>query len=165
MPELADVLDLSLFGVGAAKTFAELEAEIQSGECEICWEDDRPIRLIQIVNVHVRSHTGQRLLEDRQEFTDGRVRRRGLVGLAEKLQIGETPAAAAKRALAEELGIEAALEIVPIAEETGERFSDSYPGLLNRHHTHIFQVTLPENLYRSFYVEVQPTKKTFFVWA
>ena len=164
MLELSDSLDLSLFGIGSAKTFQELEAEIAAGESTIVWEGDRPIRQVQIACVQVRSPDGRTLIEDRQEFTDGRVRRRGLEGVSEKLQTGETPMDAAQRALMEELGIQAVLIIEPMGETVEERFSPSYPGLLSRYWKYRFCTVLPQECYRDTYVEEQASKKTFFTW-
>jgi hypothetical protein len=168
MRELSEVLNLELFGVGQAKTFDELQAEIACGESEIIWENDRPIRLVQVAYIEVVSHSGEMLLEERQEFADGRIRRRKLMGVSEKLQAGETPIAAAHRALVEELGIETELVtelvIASIRETVDEKISASYPGLLSRYHRYHFRVVLPASLYQSCYVEEQTNKKTFFCW-
>lgn len=164
MPQLVDILDLSLFGVGPAKTFQELEAEIANGESLIIWDADRPIRLVRVVCVHVFSHTGEQLVEDRQEFTDGRVRRRGMTGVSEKLKVGEAPLEGAKRALTEELGIDRELTLESLGESWRERLSTSYPGLLSRYATYAFRVTLPKWLYQPIYIEQQASKRTIFQW-
>lgn len=164
MPKLADVLDLTQFGRGQAKTFQELEAEIAAGESEIFWEGDRPVRVVQIVSVQVLSPQGETLMEDRQEFADGRVRRRGLEGVSEKLQPGETALNGARRALAEELGIQKAVAIESLDQTVEEKESPSYPGLQSRYHKHRFRVMLPLSLYQAFYIEEQSSKKTFFAW-
>lgn len=164
MFQLVDILDLSLFGVGEAKTFQELEAEIANGESVIIWDTDRPIRLVRVVCIHVFAHTGEQLVEDRQEFADGRVRRRGFTGVSEKLKVGEEPLEGAQRALTEELGIDRELPLETLGESWQERWSTSYPGLLSRYNTHTFQVTLPAYLYQAFYIEQQASKRTIFQW-
>lgn len=84
MMVLMSTLPLEQYGKGRAKTFTELIKEIESGECKIVWEDGIPIRCIQVVNIYVYSPAGKRLKEDRQEFLDGRVRRREMKGILEK---------------------------------------------------------------------------------
>ena len=164
MPKLAEVLDLNQFGQGEAKTFQELEAEIAAGESEIFWEDDRPVRVVHIVCIQVLSPHGETLMEDRQEFADGRVRRRGLEGVSEKLHPGETPLNGVRRALAEELGIQGAVTIESLEQTIEEKESPSYPSLLSRYHKHRFRVVLSLDLYQDFYIEEQASKKTFFQW-
>lgn len=164
MPRLADALNLERFGVGEAKTFQELEAEVAAGESQILWEGDRPIRLVHIVCIQVISHDGKRLIEERQEFTDGRVRRRGLEGVSEKLRMNEQPLAGAQRALAEELGITANLDIEPLGNMLEEKESPSYPGFISRYQKYCFRVVLPQALYCDVYIEEQVSKKTFFKW-
>lgn len=164
MQKLSEALNLKLFGVGAAKTFDELKAEIACGESEIIWENDRPIRLVQVAQIEVISHVGEMLLEERQEFADGRIRRRKLIGVSEKLQAGEIPIVAARRALVEELGIQTELSIEAIGETLDEKISASYPGLLSRYRRYHFRVILPASLYQSCYIEEQTSKKTFFCW-
>jgi hypothetical protein len=164
VPNLAEVLDLDLFGRGEAKTFRELETEIASGESQILWENDRPVRVVQIVCIQVLSPHCETLMEDRQEFADGRVRRRGLEGVSEKLHPGETPLNGVQRALAEELGILSSLTIEPLDQTVEQKESPSYPGLQSRYHKYRFRVVLPPSLYQSLYIEEQISKKTFFAW-
>ncbi|HIK18888.1 MAG TPA: NUDIX domain-containing protein [Leptolyngbyaceae cyanobacterium M33_DOE_097] len=162
-PPLFEWLDQALYGVGEAKTFAALLREIEQRECEIIWEDDRYVRLVQVVLVEVFSSAGK-LIEDRQEFTDGRSRRRGIEGISEKRRRDENPLDAARRALREELGIAAAIDLTFVQQTTGEKLSPSYPGLLSRYTKDLFTCYLPDELIQPKYVEIQDDKKTFFVW-
>jgi len=162
-PPLSEWLNQSLYGVGEAKTFEALLHEIEQSECEIVWEDNRYIRLVQVVLVEVFSSAGK-LVEDRQEFRDGRSRRRGIEGISEKRRRDEDPLDAAKRALQEELGITADIEVKFVQQTTGEKISPSYPGLLSRYTKDLFTCYLPDELIQLEYVEVQDDKQTFFVW-
>jgi hypothetical protein len=164
MRSLKDYLDLSLYGTGQAKTWAELEAEIQSGECQIEWQGNRPVRVVKVACIEVLSHQGEQLIEDHQELADGRIRQRGLTKLSEKFKPQESPLAVARRALAEELDIHVDLELEEIGEGLDEKESFSYPGLLSRYHKFFFKVVLPRSLYKTEYIEIQPSKKTIFRW-
>jgi hypothetical protein len=103
---LGQVLPLDQYGRGEAKSFQQLSAEITSGETQIRWQDGRPLRLVRIVVLRVCCR-GKTLFEDRQEFPDGRVRRRAIGGLTEKLHPQETHREAVYRALQEELNLPA----------------------------------------------------------
>lgn len=164
MQSLKDYLDLSRYGRGQAKSWDELEAEIREGESHIEWQDGRPIRVVKVACVEVLSHKGERLIEVTQELADGRIRQRGLIGLSEKFKPQEDPDEAARRALAEELGIHEELDFEVMGQAIEEKESVSYPGLLSRYYKFFFRVLFPRLLYKSEYVEVQATKRTIFRW-
>ena len=126
-------------------------------------------RALSLVSITVISPHGEHLVEDRQVFMDGRVRRRGLDALAEKFKPGEDPTEAARRALEEELGLSPrVVELLHFSE--GSRTekveaSPSYPGLTSVYRTTHFTVTLPLEAYKSDgYVEHQADKCTYFLW-
>ena len=170
--ELAEALSargipVHTWGRGAAKTVAHLHAELAGGECTlhdgIAGSLDRRVRVCQVTV----THGGRVLVEDHQRFRDGRVRRRALPGsVSEKLTAAEDPAAGARRALAEELGVDPeGLELV--AGRHGIAFgpSPSYPGLAGVYQTLCFRVELPAELYDpAGYVETQADKQTVFCW-
>jgi NUDIX domain len=162
---LEQYLDRSQYGVGQAKSWAELQAEIASGECRIEMHHDRPLRIVEIACIEVLSPHQEVLIEDRQEFSDGRIRRRKLSGVSEKLHRGESPLAGAKRAIQEELGIDGDLTFEFIGENSEENISLSYPGLNSRYHRYRFRVQLPPAFYQPEYIESQASKKTFFIWT
>lgn len=167
---LALAESLSTYGQGNAKEFTALLEEIKTGDCEIVWEHTQPIRLVNVVLVVVISHHGERLTEAYQEFSDGRIRKRGMQELAEKRKPGEDPEAAARRALQEELGIPTDELVFEHLSPTEEKLSVatesfSYPGLKTRYSRIWFRVHLPETLYQVEYVEIQLDKKTVFHWS
>lgn len=165
-------VDFSSWGTGNAKTLQHLLDEINNGEAEIIDEFGYLIRRIRALDITV-THTnsdGQSLvlLEDRQEFTDGRVRRRDIgAGVKEKLSRNEyADSRSVMRALQEELGITLYLPdgLVPRV-EVKDREPSSYPGLRGRYMIYFFEIDLPDECYNpDGYVEHQPDKSTYFVW-
>lgn len=166
--KLAQALPVDQYGQGAAKTFQQLLKEIEAGETQILWQEERPIRLVSVVMVEVR-HAAQTLVETRQEFADGRVRFRNQPGLSEKRIGEEAPEVTAARALHEELGLPlhevAKLTLEFCGRQSSERESLSYPGLVSRYDTYVYEVCLPDHLYQPEYVEVAPQgQRTYFGW-
>ena len=159
------------FGTSTFKTIEHLVREIEAGESVLSEQDGRLLRSTSILYITVECWIGDqsfRLREDRQIFTDGRLRRRPFLhgSVAEKLKAGESPdQKAVIRALQEELGIDR----VRSAQQAGitvlEEDSPSYPGLRARFTNHLWRVTLhPEDFQPEGYTEVQPDKTTYFVW-
>jgi 8-oxo-dGTP pyrophosphatase MutT (NUDIX family) len=165
---LRRALPLGDYGKGKAKSFQQLLVEIEAGETQIVWQDDRPIRFVRVVAVRVR-HGGRTLVEDRQEFPDGRTRYRGYKELSEKLYPQEDHAEAVYRALQEELGLPAdELKDVPVrflGSEFKRRESPSYPGLESEYCWYKYEIEMPERLYKPEYIEFRGDGMcTYFVW-
>ena len=170
-------MPLDLWGVGDAKTLEDLYNEINEGESQLVDENGELVRKTKVLAVDVYCHIEgktYKLVEDRQEFVDGRVRRRTAdvldTSLGEKCGINESLATALARTMHEELGIEETTA-AELDFETGdvvekERPSGSYPGLKTRHVKHYYTTNLPPALYKEEgYREEQPGKKTtYFVW-
>lgn len=125
---------LDAWGVGGAKSIADLWTEIACGETTL--RDDPPRRAVSVVQILIR-RGGQTLTEIEQQMADGRCRTRGWPP-SEKLKGGEDALLAARRCLAEELGIfappEALCEDAPPYEHTLD--SPSYPGLPTTYRVH-----------------------------
>ena len=159
----------NLFGKGEAKTLAHLLKEVEEGETVFEVEGGVLRRVISLVFIEIQSPYGEKLVEDRQVFVDGRVRERGLTALAEKFKPGEDPFAAAKRALQEELGVSAEIADTLTFLEGGNsekvKTSPSYPGLVSVYRVTNLSVQLPVAAYDpTGYVERQPDKSTYFSW-
>jgi len=164
------------WGRGESKTLAHLEKEVEDGESVLIEENGRLIRQVRILNIDVLFHTGYfffesnwyRLKEDRQEFSDGRIRRRNLPSsLAEKLKAEEVPCrGSVARALREEIGFQyRPFYCRKIREWEEEKDSPSYPGLFMRAEISLWLASLlQEDCNENGYVEIQEDKKTFFVW-
>jgi len=160
---------LQRWGKGEAKTLDHLLAEITAGEATLTEKQGRLVRLVEGATLNVYysdGHTSWALVEETQVFNDGRSRTRDVVGIGEKMRLGEDPKDCAYRALSEELGITEKLQLVPKSLSTkGPVPSQSFPGLESVYVTHIFDVFLPEHLYRpEGYKEKQSDKISYFVW-
>lgn len=102
-------VDFSSWGTGNAKTLQHLLDEIADGEAVLVEESGTLVRRTRALDITVGyvDSEGQKhvLVEDRQEFTDGRVRRRAVGGVKEKLSKDEfADHRSVERALQEELG-------------------------------------------------------------
>lgn len=164
-------VDFSEWGTGSAKTLQHLLDEIANGEAELVEESGVLIRRIRALDITVTYNDPEgrqfTLVEDRQEFTDGRVRRRTVGGVKEKLSKYEfADSRSVMRALHEELGITLHLPdgLVPRI-QLKDREPSSYPGLQSRYMIYFFEVNLPDECFNpGGYAEHQPDKSTYFVW-
>lgn len=164
-------IDTSSWGTGKAKTIDDLFNEIREGETVLTKDESGELLRTVVVGsaaVYHKTADGKtyRLKEDRQVFTDGRERRREMVGsVAEKMKPDEDPAEAMVRGIQEELGIEGELEMHEADSYDEVVDSPSYPGLRSKYLHHTFEVSLKDEQYNpDGYVENQPTKSTYFVW-
>ncbi|MDO8520646.1 MAG: NUDIX domain-containing protein [bacterium] len=164
-------INVACFGTGSAKSLENLLAEIESGEAVLVEGNSRLARKISVLGVDVFIDIGGtkiRLVEDRQVFNDGRVRRRSLPSsISEKLHQGEDVLEAVARALNEEIGISTFTLLTPTPRTRVEiEDSPSYPGILSEYTKHEVDVLIASSEYKAEgYREVQPDKTTHFVWA
>jgi hypothetical protein len=171
LSELADWLaasevDAASRGQGESKRLIDLWAEYEGGEAT--FEDDPPMRLLEVAEVVIRRGDAI-LIEIEQEFGDGRRRARSVLP-SEKLKPGESPLAAARRCLREELGLmedEVTLAQEPRITE-GVADSPSYPGLLTRYRFHTFETTadsLPdEHFHTNNAAPDDPIRRHYWGW-
>ncbi|OEL19326.1 hypothetical protein BAE44_0019655 [Dichanthelium oligosanthes] len=132
---------LSSWGaVPGTKTLLNLFLELSHGDCTLnapAAPPPRVVRAVHVATVRIRNRRGARLVETRQLLSDGTVRSRGPRPLSEKMRPGESPEAAAARAVREELGERARVRIGDAAgARVEERESASYPGLPARYVLH-----------------------------
>lgn len=161
-------IDFSRWGTGSAKSLEHLLAELDSGESELVEHDEKLVRRVAVLDIDVFTDIGgrRRLIEVRQEFSDGRVRQRELpTSVSEKLHQGEDPSEAVARALAEELGIWRFGIISEMRQIVETIDSPSYPGLLSEYLVYRVDVLIHETEYKDTYQEVQSDKSTYFVWS
>jgi hypothetical protein len=154
------------WGNGDTRTLKELYKEIVDGETELTEVDGELIRTVTVVGIVVTCNDFK-LKEDRQEFTDGRIRHRDLsVSCAEKLIKGETPKQAAVRCIKEELGIEIhERELTPHVSHSNKDLSSSYPGLKCIYHRNPFDYEMKMEYFKpEGYQEFQENKTTYFIW-
>jgi hypothetical protein len=158
------------WGTGNAKTLNHLFKEIQEGECYLSDEGEYLTRYIEFIGVKVYYQEQGKmwfLNEDRQEFNDGRVRRRKMPSsVSEKMKSGEDPLVSAIRGIEEELGVKIeSSQLSKRRDFTYNGSSVSYPGLSAKYKGHQYSCYLNKEQFNvNGYIEIQKDKKTFFVW-
>lgn len=157
------------WGQAPYKSIDRLYGEIDTGESRLVQLGSTIGRLVSVANVEITAHINgvhYSLKEDRQEFADGNVRRRGLSGVSEKIQGNEGPEVAARRGIAEELGVTFTGTLTSALSEIVQKpSSHSYPNLSGMYLTHLFKAEFGEAEWNpDGYKEVQPDKTTYFVW-
>lgn len=167
---LQSKIPFQTWGTGETKTIRDLAKEVELGEAQLIESAQGLIREINVVAITVLYTDEQgktwRLIENKQEFHDGRSRTRTLdASVGEKMMAGETPEQTAQRALQEELGL-----VTPpparTASEKETQDSQSYPGLPTQITRHRFEISLTSDQYRpDGYTEKQPDKTTYFIWV
>uniref|UniRef100_A0A0E0LFJ8 Nudix hydrolase domain-containing protein n=1 Tax=Oryza punctata TaxID=4537 RepID=A0A0E0LFJ8_ORYPU len=137
------------------KTLLNLFLELSQGECVLISAATAPaapqhpvVRAVHIASVRIRNSRGALLMETGQLLSDGTLRSRGgLRPLSEKMRPGETPEAAAVRAVREELGERVRVRILGGEEaRVEERESASYPGLHARYVLHAVDAEVVEGI-------------------
>lgn len=162
---------IDFWGTGESKTIEHLFDELQNDECTIVDEGGYLVRYIEFVGIRIfyKDQNNQiwALIEDRQEFKDGRVRRRKMPSsVSEKMKFGEDSLISAIRGIQEELEITVTAEQLikhrPLYYNGG---SQSYPGLKAKYKGHQYTCYFDETQFRPRgYVEIQKDKSTFFKW-
>jgi len=164
-------IDTSTWGTGGAKTVAHLYKEICDGESQMSFGPEGVTRAVRVAWLDVLFFDEQGdvylLAEDRQEYRDGRVRRRQLSSsLGEKLKPDEDPDEAAVRALSEELGAWSYQSLHAIGYERTTHTPDSYPGLESTYDTYSYVAVLDSASYKpEGYIEVQADKTNYYTWT
>jgi hypothetical protein len=148
------------------KSVTDLQIEIDIGETQLQSIEGILTRIVKVVNVTVRVEIGDRsflLVEDKQIFFTGAVRKRGLKHLAEKIKTDEPPEIAARRALREEIGLQFEGELVSIGEELKHQYSPSYPGLSTQYQIFNYQIILSVSDFKHIrFAEIQTNKMSLF---
>lgn len=157
------------WGEGESKTLVHLLAELDAGESHLLEKDGSLLRIENGVAVNVLYEMeGQKLIlhEVMQVFADGRPRKRDLsTSIGEKVKPGESLAAAAQRALDEELGIIGVALTNCRDEDRPPLPSRSFPGLMSKRTITIYDCYLnPDQYNPEGYIEHQLDKTTYFVW-
>ena len=160
-----------LWGTGKSKTINHLLDELKNNECELKLISSNLTRSIEFVGIKIfyTDEEGQKwfLKEERQEFKDGRIRRRNMPSsVSEKMKSGEDPLISGIRGIREELGVKVyAHQLIKHKDLHYDGGSLSYPGLETKYKGHKFICELEKSQFNPVgYIEVQPDKKTFFVW-
>uniref|UniRef100_A0ACD5UGL4 Uncharacterized protein n=1 Tax=Avena sativa TaxID=4498 RepID=A0ACD5UGL4_AVESA len=133
------------------KNLLNLFLELSCGDCTLLPSSPPAalvVRAVHVATVRIRNRRGALLVETRQLLSDGTLRRRGPRPVSEKMRPGETPEAAAARAVREELGERVRVRILGAGAEprVEERESASYPGLPARYVLHAVDAELVEGV-------------------
>ncbi|MBE9075888.1 NUDIX hydrolase [Romeria aff. gracilis LEGE 07310] len=138
----SQAIDLQSWNRGGAKSVENLWQELVSGEAVI--QSPPPMRIVSVVHIIIRQGA-KILIEEKQEYHSGRIRRRGIPP-AEKMKPGESAAAAAIRGIEEELGVDSPeVKILKSAQQPRQatRDSQSYPGLLTQYWLYEVEAEVP----------------------
>ncbi len=158
-------IPLEEWGVGSAKTLEHLEREIEEEETSLVPVGGELVRKVRGVSIAVR-YGPYDLVEDRQEFPDGRVRHRHALGVSEKLKGEEDSLLAALRALREELGIEVSADSLTfLGQQTTTKASSSYPGLMSQYEMWDYEFEMPMEFFKEEYMEDNEGMRTYFKWV
>lgn len=162
-------IDPTIWGTEGYKTLNHLNAELAAGEATLISENGQLIRFTRVLGLDVCCDTpdGLKILQEaRQEFGDGRTRMRSLpTSLGEKMTPDEDVLTGVERALLEEMGIQKVITIGRVSDETRERQSPSYPGILTRSLIHTYVALIDPSEYNpAGYAEHQSDKSTYFEW-
>jgi hypothetical protein len=168
---LASGIPVDQWGVGAAKTVGHLLSEITEGESLVYIDaSGRLRREVNVLWIDVFHETIEGdlhyLVEDRQEFKDGRIKRRTMdSSLGEKMKPTEDSEEAAVRALAEEIGVTDIASLYYFDTTQKSMIPDTYPGFESDYLMHKYVSTLSEkDFVPEGYVEEQPDKTNYYVW-
>ena len=152
------------------KSLGHLATEILQGDAILENEttDEELRRVTHVVNLYVYAIVADQklqLVEDKQVFVGGKERKRGMKFLSEKKAVTEPLDSACRRALQEEIHVEAATDIERLEEDIVEKDSPSFPGLVSKYIVYKARTTLAPEQYRAEgYTEIQSDKTTYFVW-
>ena len=159
------------WGTGEAKNVEHLLDEIRGEECNVEDRGGYLIRSIEFVGVRIyhkdKDNVTWVLKEDKQEFKDGRVRRRNMPSsVSEKMKFGEDSLISAIRGIKEELGVGVeGHQLIKMRDLFYNGGSQSYPGLRTRYKGHQFTCFFNDDQFdENGYIEVQKDKSTFFKW-
>jgi hypothetical protein len=159
------------WGTGEAKNVEHLLDEIRGEECNVEDRGEYLIRSIEFVGVRIyhkdKDNVTWVLKEDKQEFKDGRVRRRNMPSsVSEKMKFGEDSLISAIRGIKEELGINVeGHQLIKMRDLFYNGGSQSYPGLRTRYKGHQFTCFFNDDQFdENGYIEVQKDKSAFFKW-
>lgn len=159
------------YGTGNAKTIHHLLSEVNEGESVMFVDAKGTLtREVNVLWVDVLCELSNGdvyiLKEDRQEFKDGRVKRRGIdSSIGEKLKPSETPEDAVERALQEELGVYETKSVNKIGYTERTFTPDTFPGIESTYRMHKYVSMIPESEFTpNGYVEYQSDKTNFYTW-
>lgn len=162
---------LEQWGIDEAKNIDDFLDEITSGEAKVTLTYNGELhRSIDVAIMEVlyiaKDSTVYGLREDRQEFNDGRVRRRNLpTSIAIKIKLDETPEEASVRALTSEMSVREPSEIREFKFERNVSESTSFPGVTTYCNSYPFIAMLDSDSFNpNGYKHQQDDRINYYVW-
>jgi len=159
------------YGVGNAKTIHHLLSEVNEGESIITIDDKGDVhREVNVLWIDVLCELSDGsiyyLKEDRQDFKNGKTKRRELdSSIGEKLKPLESPEEAVRRAISEELGVNDYTSLYNIGYKEKTFIPDTFPGIESTYKMYQFVSMIPETAYnKDGYVEYQVDKTNYYTW-
>ncbi|MFH1367030.1 MAG: NUDIX hydrolase [Patescibacteria group bacterium] len=159
------------WGKGESKIIEYLFREIERGETVLTEENGELLRNVCGVGIDIYFKNEKnrfKLIETRQQFSDGRTRKRPKLenSVAEKIKNGEKPSETALRALKEELGLEVKPEAIKfVCTDKNIRDPQSFPGLKSRYIIHHFTINITPDLFQpEGYIENRKDLKSYWQW-
>jgi len=122
--------------------------KLTRGETTLEIINNQLYRVVKLVSVEVKVKLGEQLftlVEDKQIFFTGALRKRNLNKLAEKIIADETPELAAYRCLKEEIGLDFKKPLIFLEKTEEIKLSPSYPQLNSVYQVFNYQVILSEH--------------------
>jgi len=161
-------VDTHGWGTGSAKQVADLLEELARGETVLTFGPYSACRWVNVAKVSI-VRDAEHLVEVYQLRPGGRLRVRG-TPLAEKCLYKESPIAAARRGLSEELGLFGAsdrvhLDASSLRQWRETRLSNSYPTLMSHYNLHQFDavaMALPRSRFQTS--ESEASGRLVHVW-
>ena len=151
------------------KTVADLYDEIRMGEAKLEIIDRKLVRVVKLVSIEVQIKLGDKLfilVEDKQIFLTGAVRKRGFRSIAEKITGDETPEQTVTRALEEEIGLKTDKTTIFIEQSEKLKGSPSYPQLDSLYKTWKYKLMLDqEDLEKIKFSEYQQDKEKITLFS
>ncbi|MBD2392866.1 hypothetical protein H6G11_01180 [Cyanobacterium aponinum FACHB-4101] len=129
------------------KTIEELYQEIKEGESQLKLIQGKLVRLMKVSAIEVIFNLGNnyfQLIEDKQIFLTGIVRRREQNFITEKIKGGENSLQGAYRGLEEEIGLKTEKKLNLMRETVWEKISPSYPNLMTFYKVFNYRIILGE---------------------
>ncbi len=127
------------------KTIEQLLIEIKAGESTLKLVEKKLVRVVRVASMKVKFQLGDncfQLIEDKQIFFTGKVRKRELVTITEKIKHGEKPIEGAYRGLAEEIGLSLNEGLMLENESRWQNISPSYPNLISVYNVFNYSIVL-----------------------
>lgn len=166
-------IDYTVWGKAkASKPLEDFLEEVLSSESTIlkvengqAWIDASGASVTLWTPSVVENRTWHFLREDRQEWHNGRSRKRDLIcSIGEKALHNEDPHKTLQRCFEEEMNMKVTLNIGKPQTVSFFQDSESFPGIKRNYHINHWDALMPEHMLQEEYVEKQSKKNNYWRW-